>query len=186
MIIVPAKPSIGYPDICRFPVENRISIEDIISDFRSPPVIMIHLIFPGKVNTAPAIETFLRTNTYEKAGSYRIFSCMQPFGKMHLKLVVPHCIRIKREVLYGHTAFRHFPYPYITLLRVPRTPIILIHRCTGGYLERYAHAIYIQNILIGFQNTVHVIDSHAILDFIIHVVNTKFTLQIIATDVINT
>ena len=185
MIIVPTKPSIGYPDICRFPVENRISIEYIISNFRSPSVIMIHLIFPGKVNTAPAIETFLRTNTYEKAGPNRIFPCMQPFGKMHLKFIIPHCIRIKREVLYGHAAFRYVPHPYITHFRIPRTPIILIHRRTGGYFKRYAHAIYLQNILISFQNTVHVIDSHAILNFIIHVVNRKFTLQIIATDVIN-
>ena len=186
MIIIPSEFSISHPDIRRFPIEYRICIENIVSYLRSPTIIMIHLIFPRKMNTAPAIEALLCTNTDQKTRTNRISFFMQPLGKVHLEFIVPHCISIKGKALYVHTSLWHLPHPYFFHLRIPGTPVILIHRCTSGDFKRHTYPVDFQNILVCFQNTVYIINCHAILDFIIHMVNTKFPLEIIAPDIVDT
>ena len=147
---------------------------------------MIHLILPGKVDTAPAVKTFLRAYAYQKAGTDSIFLLMQPFGKIHLELVIPHRILIEWETFHRQMVFRHFPHPDVLHCRIPRTPIVLMHGRTGGYVEGYTNPIYFQNIFVVFQDTVHVINGHTVLDFIIHVVDTDFPFQPVPTDVVDT
>ena len=169
MVIIEAELSIGSPDIRRFPVVDGISVEYVVAYFGSPPVIMIHLVFPVQMNTAPAVEALLCTNSYKKAGAYRIFPQMQPFGKVHLIFVIPHILRIKRKSFFGIGIGRHLAHPKLFHAFIPWTPIALIHRGAGGDLERYTYAIYFQNILISLQYTVYIVYGHSILYLIIHV-----------------
>ena len=67
MVIVKTEFAVGCPDICRLPVINGISIENVITYFRGPAVIVVHLILPVQMDAAPTVKTLLRTNAYEKS-----------------------------------------------------------------------------------------------------------------------
>ena len=172
MVIIEAELSIGSPNIRRFPVVDGISVEYVVAYFGSPPVIMIHLIFAVQMNTAPAVEALLRANAYKETGTHRIFSQVQPFGKMHLILIIPHILRIERKSLFRIRARRHLTHPKFFHALIPGTPITLIHGCASSNFERDTYPINFQNILIGFQYTVYIIYGYGILYLIIHMKHT--------------
>ena len=147
---------------------------------------MVHLIFTIQINAPPPIETFLGTYTNKATSAHCIFFIMYPFGKTHLKFIVPHLSIIKRKILLRHCIFRHRAYPQFLLPFFPWTPKRLIHRCTGCHTERNAHAIYINNIFISLNHAVHIVNSHLILYFIIHMKYSDTYIQIVTTYVINT
>ena len=147
---------------------------------------MIHLIFTIEIDTTPTIETFLCTDTNQATSTHGILFSMQPRGKTHLELIVPHLYIIKRKVFLRHGILRHRTYPQFLFAVLPRTPERLIHGCTGCYPERYTDTIYFQNILIVLQHTGNVINCHFILYLIIHMENPEFYFQVILTDIINT
>ena len=113
MVIVKAEFAIGRPDIRRLPIINGISIENVIAYLRGPAVIVVHLILPVQMDAAPAVKTLLRTDAYEKAGTHSILLLMQPFGKVHLELIIPHFGSVERKRLFSEAAFRHLPYPNV-------------------------------------------------------------------------
>ena len=134
---------------------------------------MVHLKFTTHINTSPTIETLLRTNTDQATSTHSIILIMYPLRKTHLKFIIPHRCIIKRKVVFSHCLFRHGTNPYILFTIFPRTPKRLIHRSAGSYTKRNTYPVYIQNILISFQYPVHIVNGHFILDFIIHVKNSK-------------
>ena len=146
---------------------------------------MIHLEFTAHIDTSPPIETFLCTNPDQTTSAHCIIFIMYPLRKTHLKFIIPHGCIIKRKIFFGHCFFRHGTNPYILFAVLPRTPKRLIHRGAGSHTERDAYPVYIQNILIGLQHPVYIINSHFILDFIIHVKNSQTYLQIILPDIID-
>ena len=134
------------------------------------------LVFPVQMNTAPAVEAFLRADTNKETGAHRIFPLMQPFGKVHLEFVIPHFLRIERERFFRIRTLRHLTHPKFLHALVPGTPITLIHGCAGGDLERDTYPVDFQNILIGFQYAVYIVYGYGVLYLIIHMKHTQFSL----------
>ena len=147
---------------------------------------MIHLEFTAHIDTSPPIETFLCTNPNQTTSAHCIIFIMYPLRKTHLKFIIPHGCIIKRKIFFGHCLFRHGTNPYILFAVLPRTPKRLIHRGAGSHTERDAYPVYIQNILIGLQHPVYIVNGHFILDLIIHVKNSQTYLQVILPDIIDT
>ena len=184
MVIVKAEFAIGRPDIRRLPIINGISIENVIAYLRGPAVIVVHLILPVQMDAAPAVKTLLRTDAYEKAGTHSILLLMQPFGKVHLELIIPHFGSVERKRLFSEAAFRHLPYPNVLQILLPRTPVTLVHRRTSRYTERHTNTIHLQYILIRLQYPVHIINGHAVLYLIVHMEYTQFTVQPVPADIV--
>ena len=147
---------------------------------------MIHLKFTAHVDTAPAVKAFLCTDTDQAASAHRILLLVYPLCKAHLEFIIPHGSIVKREILFLHSLFRHGAHPYILFIIFPRSPERLVHGRTGRYPERNAYPVYIQNVFICFQYSVHIVDGHLVLDFIIHVKYPQTYFQIIPPDIVDT
>ena len=133
---------------------------------------MVHLIFTIQINTPPTVKTFLSSYADKTTSTYCVFLIVYPFGKTHLKFIIPHLSIIKRKMFFSHSIFGHRTYPKIFLSLLPWTPKRLVHGGTSCHTERNAHTIHIKNILIGFKHAVYIVDSHLILYLIIHVKHT--------------
>ena len=119
------------------------------------------------------------------------FVCMstntlKPLGKVHLKLVVPHVLIIEFEIFLVIAAGRLLTHPQIFHFIVPGTPESLIHRRTGGNLDRDTDAVNIQNVLVGLQHAIHIIDGHRILNLVVDMEYTELSLQIVPTNIVDT
>lgn len=147
---------------------------------------MIHLEFAAHIDTSPAVKTFLRTDTDQTAGAYRILFLMEPLRKTHLEFIIPHGRIVKRKILLLHGLLRHGAYPDIFLVILPGPPEGLVHRCTRRYPERHAHTVYIQDVLVRLQYPVHIVDGHLVLNLIVHVKHSQTYFQIIPPDVVDT
>ena len=184
-IVIPTKLSISSPDIRSFPVINGIKIIHIIGNLGSPLIIVIKLLLQAAINGTPAIITFLCTYTHQTSRTDSLFLFMQPGRKAQLELIIPHILMEERKILCFHDTFRHLPHPYITKRLVPRTPVMLIHGSTGSHLKGNTNPIYLQYVLILFQNAIDKCDGMVILHLIIHEKYTKLYLQIVPAYIIN-
>ena len=186
LVVVETKFSVSYPDIGRLPVENGIGIEDIDADLGGPAIGVVHLILAGQVNATPTAETFLCANADHVTGTRSLFPFMKPLGKVHLKLIVPHILIIELEIFLVIATRRLLTHPQIFHLIVPGTPEGLIHRRTGGNLDRDTDAVNIQNVLVGLQHAIHIIDGHRILNLVVDMEYTELSLQIVPTNIVDT
>ena len=137
------------------------------------------------VNSPPAVEAFLCSDTYEAGSAYGILLFMIPSSEFHLKIVIPHFVVIKREVFLLIAILRHRTHPVGMHLFIPGTPELLVHGCTGNDFEWYAYMIDFQNIQILPECFFHIIRRHFVLCLIVHVEDAYFSIQIMFTDIIN-
>ncbi len=110
---------------------------------------------------------------------------MQPAGERTLELVIQHAAAEKREILPHPRTLGHLTHPMLFHLLVPRTPIALVHGCAGRHLERHAHAIHLQNVLIFFQHLVHETDGLVVLHLVIHVEHSQFPSRIMFAEILD-
>ena len=91
----------------------------------------------------------------------------------------------KSKIFRLHNPFRHLSYPNVTKGLIPWTPVMLVHGSTGSHLKRNTNPIYLQYVLIIFQNAIDKFDGMVILHLIIHKKYAKLYFQIVPTYIIN-
>lgn len=152
----------------------------------SPFYIVIHLAPSVAVYRSPSMKTFLSSYANQTTCSFAFFQTMMPLGKQGLKIIIPHFHSIKREIFFCITACRHFPYPKLSAGILPRAPESLVHRSTSTYFEWDANMVYFQQIGIMLKYPVNIADRLIILDFIIHMKYSDFSLDIVFLHILQT
>ena len=185
-VIGPPEPSVGRPHVGRQPVVDRIGVAySRVGPLAYPAPPLETVVVAVAVYRAPAVETLLRANADQAAGTRRAAPPVQPLGEPVLELVVPHLLAEKRETAARVTSGRHRANPQLPLALLPRAPVTLEHGGAGGHLERDADPIDVEDVGIRRQHPVHVRERVAVLDLVIHVKYADAAFQPVPPDVVD-
>lgn len=186
VVVRPAEPTVGRPDVGREPVVERVGVADsAAAPLAYPPFAGEPVVVAVAVYGAPAVETLLRADADQAARACRPVAGVEPLGKAILEFVVPHVVPEEREVAVREAARRNLTHPQLPLGLFPRPPVLLEHRGAGQHLERHADPVDVEYVGVRGQRPVDIVDRVAVLYLVVHVEYPDAAFQMVSPYVVD-